>query len=745
MSVTTIYAFDNPLEYTYDPTLVDIVGGVAKLKLISDPNKNFPLSFASDVGFTYDPVKAEFVGGSARQKLNAIIENYVQPFTSDAGFTYDSAKAEFTGGVCRSKDQRPLNATCGATYTNDINLNWGNGTLTGTAVGGASVSGGKLDLTGGGRYLRYSATTNASSLQEGCVRFRFTPNYSGVPATDMALFSISTSFGDFSCYVGLRHTLAAQIEMSVLNNAGLAVVSVYLGGWLPTSGVEYEFEMNWNITAGATRLFINGVQFGATQAGTGTRTGTIGSLVVGAYYTGGSATNGKFDDIEIFSTVQHTSGYSVGYSVPENIYLESVAIAPIQNYGYNIVSLDVPTIIETNAPHYVVNGYYWNGSTWVASSNTYATAMTYAQWVTNIATFPSGQLSTGVTVKTIFQSSSVLSSIDNISFTMNENHYVETSVTTPELEYTGAGTLVSFDTFTTTEVGSPRYSLQIGRSGDYLYWSGIAWVVSNGTYAQANDKATFQAHVATLDVLGEVYGQFKIHFTDSNTISSISALEATLTGQEYSGANPTVSPVGAFLTPLLINFTPAVSISGSDNIKYILTRNTYPFYWSGTAWVASAGTYTQSNTSAEIVAHIATFVDDNTAIGIKIFLHSATGITTPSISNLVVEYTFGGEVADTIEKCSVWGYQKNDLGVPDLTPFTIQLNSDTIKYKTNTLLRRVVHSIIPDDVGYFEVDLIETTSMPVGSGYIIKYSNNDYATKKIPNVSSKNILLLEDV
>jgi hypothetical protein len=742
MSITTIYPFTTPADYVYNTSLIEITGGEAKLKLVDNPDQDFTEDFSDDTGFIYDSAKAEFVGGVCRQKSNNITENYNQSFSADTGFTYDNTKSEFTGGVCRTKDQRPANSTCGATYTNDINLNWGNGTLTGTAVGGASVSGGKLDLTGGGKYVRYSATNNASSLQEGCVRFRFTPNYSNLPATDMALYSISTSFGDFSCYTGLRHTVAGQVEMSILNNAGSAIVSVYLGGWLPTSGTEYEFEMNWDITAGATRLFINGVQFGSTQAGTGTRTGAIASLVIGAYYTGGSPTNGKFDDIEIFSTVQHTSGYAIGYTVPENIYLESVVTAPIQSYNYNVVSLDVPTITETNAPRYVVNGYYWDGGAWSASSNTYATAMTSAQWVTNIATFPAEQLSTGVTVKTVFQSSNTLSSIDNIAFIINESTYLENSVIGPEMEYTGAGTLVSFDTFTTTEISAPRYTLQIGRSGNYLYWSGAAWVASDGTYAQSNDKATFQAHLTTLPVLGEIYGQFKIHFQNSGTQSSISALEAILTAQIYPVTNPTITLAANLRLEGITNFVETVTKSGLDNIKYVLKNGSGYVYWDSTAWVASSGVYAQSNTASEILTNIASFTTTAITFNIKILLHSDDGKTTPAIQELSITYNYAGNVEDSFNLCDVYWYSRNADGTVDTTPFYIKLkNADKgIRYKTNIMLGDFDETVNVDADGYVEVSLIDNTNMISSLGtpyYEIKKNSKVVANIIVPETDGE--------
>ena len=136
MSYTTNFPFDTPANYTYDSNKIEVTGSVAKLKNQTG-DVDFTEDFADDTGFTYDAAKAEFTGGLVRQKSLAIIENYLQEFTSDSGFTYDSAKAEFASGLARQKTQRPANATCGATYTNDINLNWGDGTLTGTAFGGA--------------------------------------------------------------------------------------------------------------------------------------------------------------------------------------------------------------------------------------------------------------------------------------------------------------------------------------------------------------------------------------------------------------------------------------------------------------------------------------------------------------------------------------------------------------------------------------------------------------------------------
>ena len=103
------------------------------------------LTYDDSLDFTFDAAKIEFAAGKAKLRLvNNPGQIFAQNFASDVGFTYDAAKAEFTGGLVRQKDQRPANATFGATYTSSVNASWGGGVLTGTAFGGAAISGGFL-------------------------------------------------------------------------------------------------------------------------------------------------------------------------------------------------------------------------------------------------------------------------------------------------------------------------------------------------------------------------------------------------------------------------------------------------------------------------------------------------------------------------------------------------------------------------------------------------------------------------
>jgi hypothetical protein len=639
MSSTITYPFIVPGNYTYDSDEIEIIGGVAQLKIQSE-NEDYIEEFTSDSGFTYDADKVEFSGGKVQQKSNAIIENYSQPFSSATGFTYDSSKAEFASGLARQKSQRPTNATFGATYTNNINGSWGNGVLTGTGTGDPTVLDGKLVLTESTKFVQYPALNNADSLQAGCIRFKHTPDYSGIPATTVFLMTISQSASNTKNLITLYDDSVGHLYLIIKNYLDAFIIpTVDLGSWNPTSGTEYEFELNWDITGGATRLFINGVQKGTTQTQTGIRSGAIGILNIGAKYNGDFRADAYFNDIEIFSTVQHTANYTPGYTLLETDYLETIVQCPAQSYTYNIASFDVPTITEVNAPKYIVNGYAYFSGSWQASSNTYATAMSYADWITNVATFPGGQLGSGVTVKVVFQDSNILGSIDSVAFTINETHYAANVVTNPEIQHTLPGFINSFVNFATTQSGTSKYTIQIGQSGNYLYWTGSAWATSNGTYAQATSASDFNTNCATLDISGEIYFQFKIHFTDSNTQAYVDLLTVTVDeNYAYPIDNPYLITNAGFFTSDLILLEDSVTEDGDDKIKYILNVGGQD-KWSNSGTVENSnGTYSQANTTAEINAVIGDFLTSRKTCYVKIFFHSEDELTTPSIDYLTIIY-----------------------------------------------------------------------------------------------------------
>ncbi len=447
------------------------------------------------------------------------------PFTTPSNYTFDSDIIEVTGGKAKLKDQRPADATFHANYNADINGNWGNGVLIGTPIGGAGVSGGKLDLDGGTlKYVVYDADLNADSQQVGAVRFKVTPNYSGTPSTNRVFFSVFESSGITNNAIQLIHLNSGDLYIQIKNASGGSIVASAFGAWSPTAAQEYELELNYDLTLGDYRLFIDGNLLSTISGFTGTRGPNIGRFLIGTGIAETTAPDFKIDNVTVFTTVQHIANYTPGQSISATIYV-------------------------TNDPSLVCN-------------------------------------------------------------------------------------------------------------------------------------ATFR----------------------------------------HEGIDA---------------FTETKTMSGSDEIKYILKKGTVKYYWSGAAWIVSDGTYAQANTAAEIETNKATFTIIGVTTEITVLFHSDDGSTTPELDILQIDYDFSGSNPDTIDTCIVWGYQIQSDTDPDVETVTVFLVNDAVKYKTNITIMREFYTVTPDANGYWEIELVETASMDGDQKYAFEIGDERFE-RGIPDSISAN-------
>lgn len=295
------------------------------------------------------------------------------PFTTAGNYTYNTSDIEVTGGYGQLANQVP-DSTALALYTTSIDLDVASGSTTGTATGGASVSGGRLDLTGGTlKYVDYDANSNADSQQVGAVRFGYVPNYSGSPSGIITIFVIAKADGDTDNQIFVRHSTSGALILRIEDSTGAQVVSSVLPTWSPTSGTEYEFELNWDITSGATRLFIDGTQFGSTDSGTGTRDSNIGLFRLGTTVTGSTNSDFSFTYFQVFDAVQHTSNYTA--SGEDLIYAtDNPKIKPASTITAEALSNFIATSVtgsSSNVSYTIeVSGTerYWTGSAWTTST-----------------------------------------------------------------------------------------------------------------------------------------------------------------------------------------------------------------------------------------------------------------------------------------------------------------------------------------------------------------------------------------
>jgi hypothetical protein len=198
-------------------------------------------------------------------------------------------------------------------YTNGTVLNatyvsTGSGVPTST-FGSPTVTSNQLDLTANtGQFVTYPATAVAGATQTGTIRFRYTPNYTGTPPeTDIMSISDSSPFtGSTPNAIYVYSTGNLHFQLNDISGNPVFDISY---PYSPVSGVMDEFELDWDITNGITKLFRNGVVV-ATNGAVSTRASTgLTDFVVGAFI-GGDHANYKITDIVIYNNVQHSSNFS---------------------------------------------------------------------------------------------------------------------------------------------------------------------------------------------------------------------------------------------------------------------------------------------------------------------------------------------------------------------------------------------------------------------------------------------------
>lgn len=520
------------------------------------PTTTFPFTTESN----YTLSNAQISGGFGKTALvDDTGQTLTEDFTDNTGFTYDNTKAEFSGGLLRAKDQRATGALFAANYNLGFDSNWNNSgtTVTPSQVGTPTLVSNRLSCLGGGNNgLVYSASSLSTLGNKGAIKFKYKPGYTTPIAGNVATLAMIPTSGNANRLV-LRHNTASEhILIDLFDSSGVAVASVGassgdFGIWAVTSGTEYEVEFNWDGDAGTIYFLVNGVLIGSKTPGAFTRTGTATQVYVGANLTY-TAANAEFDDLIIFNTIQHTAGYTPGYSVADYVYLESKATLPSDTGTYTkaVGTFQLLTnlaVTEVGAPKYIIEGQYWNGSAWAASSGVYAQANSLSTILTNLATLDvSGQ--SEITREVVFPGSNTLASVDNMILTYTGQHYP------------AYGTAITLNTFVAKDFSAlfdvVTGSVPAGTSlvfcpvvnGVDKYWTGSVWATADGTPSQANTAVEMATNLPTLLSENSTIA-FKIFFvtTDDEETAEIDSISVTYDFGALEPASPTQSQVYGYL------------------------------------------------------------------------------------------------------------------------------------------------------------------------------------------------------
>lgn len=135
---------------------------------------------------------------------------------------------------------------------------------------------------------------------------------------------------------------------------------------------------------------------------------------------------------------------------------------------------------------------------------------------------------------------------------------------------------------------------------------------------------------------------------DENIIESVSGalslIEGYSTANFYSKLNPSIVTKKSIPLTAINSFVSTTTTPANTAIQYTLIKDGQDYYYNS-GWVVSDGSYSQSNTLAEIQANLSTFTAERARTKIRIFLHSEDGTATPSISSLNFGFDYTGYCA----------------------------------------------------------------------------------------------------
>ncbi len=306
--------------------------------------------------------------------------------------------------------------------------------------------------------------------------------------------------------------------------------------------------------------------------------------------------------------------------------------------------------------------------------------------------------------------------VSGITLQDEQTDYLGDIITFPTFSYSGIGSIVSFTGFSSDgDLNSPGYIL------NGLYWNGMAWVSSNNTYAQSNPIDVISTYINQLPNNNALTIKV-ITVTSSSPMSITGPVTITYSGQIYPTLGGTIESNSTFAAQELLTFAAALAESGSDSVTFGLVVNNQLMYWNGSAWANSNGTLAQTNTAAVINTNAPTLLSVNSNVAVFALLISGTGSTTPSLTTMTVQYTFGSIEPTVPATTIVFGFLRDVMSNP-IVGATI--NFALVNLIPNAYMAASQHILLYSSVnattdmnGYFEQPVIATTQFQGSNTFV---------------------------
>ncbi len=300
---------------------------------------------------------------------------------------------------------------------------------------------------------------------------------------------------------------------------------------------------------------------------------------------------------------------------------------------------------------------------------------------------------------------------------IEQNTYTQAAIDLPNFNYTGVGVVQALTNLATTQVAVPKYTIE------GLFWNGSIWAASDGTYAQASDKATVNTNLGALSLTAQTVISIQVVLPDGPTNNTISDMDITYTGQQFESEG-TLLTNSSFVAEELLSFIATEIKPANTDVKYILRIGGVDKYHDGANWVNSDGTNSQANTLAEVQANVATLLTVNSLVAIKTVLTTSAPLTdTSEIDIITVIYDFGALVPGLPTQCQVFGFLRDSENIPlENAKVTVQPNRPPDEYvEASDRIISTVSEQTSDDQGFFVFNLIISDEFEVEGAQKMRY------------------------
>jgi len=170
----------------------------------------------------------------------------------------------------------------------------------------------------------------------------YRPEYSGTPLAKRTLWSVGRN-ADYKNYVELYHSnVDGHLKCLCYDSLGVQIADWDFGLFDPTAMTYYDIELNMDLNpTSATRLFIDGVQLGATMLETGTRSDEVDFIRLGSDKAGTAGFDGYLDEFVIYPTIQHIADFTPPVAeLPQTIYVTDMPSITTTNQITSLAGID---------------------------------------------------------------------------------------------------------------------------------------------------------------------------------------------------------------------------------------------------------------------------------------------------------------------------------------------------------------------------------------------------------------------